>query len=81
MQQLAARLLAGRGTDSTVHEAGTISTGKVRNREVRVADRSNLGHGENHDDHIFQQHQISMAAVMVLGERSILVISGSGSLP
>ncbi|KAI9535847.1 hypothetical protein NQZ68_039879 [Dissostichus eleginoides] len=41
--QLAAPLLAARGKDSTVHEAGTISTGKVRNREVRVADRSNLG--------------------------------------
>lgn len=36
--------------------------------------------GDIHDDHILQQDQVSTAAVMVLGERSILVISGSGSL-
>lgn len=36
---------------------------------------------EEHDDHSFLWNQISMAAVMVLGERSNLVISGSRSLP
>lgn len=34
MQQLAAPL-AARGTDSAAHEAGTFSTGKERNRQVR----------------------------------------------
>lgn len=48
-----------------------------------MADRLNLGQRrEDHDDHILLQDQISMAAVMVvLGEKTVLVISGSRSLP